>query len=242
MNRTQAGIKEKGLLQITNLSPTRPEHINSFEVGYKSLVNNNRITIDWDAYVNVYDGFLGQVDVAVPVSGKVGTDEAALDMLSRQNQVRYRVYTNAKNKYTNYGSAIGFTYNFYKKFTFGGNLNYNNITKNTQPDVFVTGFNTPNWIANVSFGNRELFKNFGFNIVWRYQNSFYWESPLANGTVPSYNTFDAQVTYKVPSLYSTFKVGGSNIFNTPYIQYAGGPTIRGLYYVSVTIEGLLNKK
>jgi hypothetical protein len=152
------------------------------------------------------------------------------------------VYTNAKNKYTNYGSAIGFTYNFYKKFIFGGNLNYNNISKNTQPDVFVTGFNTPNWIANLSFGNREVIKNLGFNIVWRYQNSFYWESPLANGTVPSYNTFDAQVTYKVPSLYSTFKVGGSNIFNKAYIQYAAGPTIRGLYYVSVTIDGLLNKK
>jgi iron complex outermembrane receptor protein len=64
---------------------------------------------------------------------------------------------------------------------------------------------------------------------------------LANGKIPAYHTFDAQVTYKVPSLKSTVKVGGTNIFNERYIQYAAGPTIGGLYYVAVTVDGLLTK-
>ncbi|MFL5728097.1 MAG: TonB-dependent receptor [Cytophagaceae bacterium] len=237
-SRNQAALKEKGILQATDLKPTRPEQINSFEAGYKSVLLNNKLTVDLDGYFNIYDGFLGQVDVAVPTTGKVGSDEAATDMLSKTNQTRYRVYTNAKQTYHNYGSAIALSYNFYKKYTIGGNLNYNNISQNKNPDVFVTGFNTPKWSTNISFGNREIVKNLGFNVIWRYQNSFLWQSPLANGTVPSYYTFDAQLNYRMPELKSTIKIGGSNILNRKYIQYAAGPTIGALYYVSLTIDGL----
>jgi len=243
MTSNAAALKNKGLLEITNLAPTRPERINSFEVGYKSVLLNNRLVLDIDAYFNEYDGFLGQVEVAVPTTDKVGTDASAIDMLAanKSKQVRYRVYTNAKNKYRNYGSSLGVTYIIYKKFTVGGNASYNNIVSNKNSDIFVTGFNTPRWTTNLSFGNREVVKNLGFNIVWRWQDSFYWESPLANGTVSAYSTIDAQVSYKLPKLKSTIKVGGSNIFNNRYIQYAAGPTIGGLYYAAITVEGLLNK-
>jgi hypothetical protein len=202
---------------------------------------DNKLVIDLDAYSNEYDGFLGQVEVAVPVSDKVGTDVSAVDMLAanRNKQVRYRVYTNAKNKYQNYGSALGLTWNFYKRFAISGNLNYNNIKANKNSDVFVTGFNTPKWVANISFGNREVIENLGFNIVWRWQDAFLWESPLANGSVPAYQIVDAQITYRIPGLKSTIKVGGANLFNNRYIQYAAGPTIGGLYYASITLDGLL---
>ena len=239
----QAAINNKALLQITNLSPTRPERINSFEIGYKSVLFENKLVIDWDAYSNEYDGFLGQVEVAVPTTDKVGTDASAVDMLAanRSKQVRYRVYTNARNKYRNYGSSLGLTWNFFRKFTVSGNLNYNAIKANETSDVFVTGFNTPNWVTNISFGNREVVKNFGFNIVWRWQDAFLWESPLANGKVPAFQTLDAQVTYRLPAWKTSIKAGGANILNKRYIQYAAGPTIGGLYYVAITIDGLLNK-
>jgi hypothetical protein len=202
--------------------------------------------IDFDAYTNVYSGFLGQVEVAVPQNNnvQVGTDEAVLAMLAanrNQQQTRYRVYTNAKNRYNNYGSSLGLTYNFFGKFIASGNVNYNDIVANTERDVFVTGFNTPRWTTNLSVGNREVVKNVGFNVVWRWQDAFLWESPLANGKVPAYQTFDAQVTYRVPAIKTTVKVGGANLFNRRYIQYAAGPTIGGLYYAAITVDGLLNK-
>lgn len=244
LSANEAAIKNKALLEATALSPTRPERINSFEIGYKSVLLNNRLVVDLDAYVNEYDGFLGQVEVAVPKANavKVGTDEAVIAMLSANRgaqQSRYRVYTNARNKYTNYGSSLGLTFNFYKKFTISGNINYNAIAANQQSDVFVTGFNTPNWITNLSFGNREVFKNVGFNVVWKWQDAFVWESPLANGKVPAYQVIDAQVTYRVPKLKSTIKVGCANLFNNRYTQYAAGPTIGGLYYAAITVDGLL---
>ena len=211
--------------------------------------------IDIDAYSNVYDGFLGQVQVFVPIGETVGTDAAVIAMLDRnrdattasgtnaasQGQDRYRVYTNAKNTYHNYGSALGITYVFYKKFTIAGNVNLNKMKANKSDDIFVTGFNTPEWSTNLSFGNRELFKNFGFNLTWRWQDAFLWESPLVTGNVAAYSTVDAQVTFKVPKANSTIKLGGANIFNKRYLQYAGGPTIGALYYAAITVEGLLKK-
>jgi outer membrane receptor protein involved in Fe transport len=240
-----AALKNRALLEVTDLATTRPERINSFEAGYKSSVLNNKLVIDFDAYYNVYDGFLGQVDVSVPENNavQVGTDAAVLDMLAsnRSKQTRYRVFTNAKNQYTNYGSALGLSWNFYKTFSISGNINYNTIKQNTTTDVFVTGFNTPKWGTNIAFGNREIARNFGFNMVWKWQDAYLWESPLVNGAVSAYNTVDAQVTLRVPSLKATIKLGGSNIFNNRYFQYAGGPTIGALYYTAITLDGLLNK-
>jgi len=243
LTANDAALKNRALLETTNLSATEPERINSFEVGYKSVLLDNKLIVDIDAYTNEYSGFLGQVEVAVPATDKIGTDAAVTDMLAanRNKQTRYRVYTNAKNTYNNYGSSLGITYNFYQKFTLASNVNYNNIKTNAERDVFVTGFNTPKFITNVSVGNREVVKNVGFNVVWKWQDAFLWESPLANGNVPAYHTFDAQVTYRVPKVNTTIKAGGANIFNRRYIQYAAGPTIGGLYYVAITVDGLLNK-
>lgn len=201
--------------------------------------------IDIDAYYNIYDGFLGQVEVAVPENNavQVGTDAAVIDMLAtnRSKQTRYRVFTNAKNQYVNYGSALGLSCNFYKTFSISTNINYNNIKQNSTSDVFVTGFNTSKWGTNLAFGNREILRNVGFNIVWKWQDAYLWESPLVNGDVPAFNTVDAQVTIRVPSVKASIKIGGSNIFNHRYFQYAGGPTIGALYYTAITLDGLLTK-
>ncbi|MBC7775269.1 MAG: TonB-dependent receptor [Phycisphaerae bacterium] len=237
LTRENAALKNRDLLKIANLQSMKPESINSFEVGYKSVLANNRLLIDLDVYLNQYKGFLGQVEVAVPKTDKVGTDASVLDMLTRSKQDRYRVYTNAKNTYTSYGSSLGISYNFLRKFLISGNLNYNQLTKNPTPDVFLTGFNTPKFVSNVTFGNREIVKNFGFNIVWRWQDKVFWESTLANGQVPAYNTLDAQVSLMVPKLKSKVKVGATNLLNQRYYQFAAGPTIGGLYYVAITYDG-----
>lgn len=254
-NSDSAALANKGLLKVANLPNAKPEGIRSFEVGYKALLLDNKLLVDIDAYTNRYDGFLGQVQVYVPKGETVGSDAAVLATLDRnrdataatsttaasKGQDRYRVYTNAKNTYTNYGSALGITYNFYKKYTVSGNANFNKMKANTSSDIFVTGFNTPEWATNFSFGNREIVKNVGFNVVWRWQDAFLWESPLVTGGVDAYNTIDAQINVRIPNLKSTVKLGGANILNHRYIQYAGGPTLGGLYYVAITLDGLLEK-
>lgn len=251
-NTDAAALANRNLLEWANLPKARPEKITSFEVGYKSVLFDNKVVVDIDAYSNTYDGFLGQVQVFVPKGETVGSDAAVIAMLDRnrdattasggnaasKGQDRYRVYTNAKNIYHNFGSALGLTYVFYKKFTLSGNVNFNKMKASKSNDIFVTGFNTPQWTTNLSFGNREVIRNVGFNIVWRWQDAFLWESPLVTGGVSAYNTIDAQVSFKFPKINSTLKVGGADIFNHRYLQYAGGPTLGGLYYAAVTVDGL----
>jgi len=243
-DRNAAALQNRDLLVKANLPDATPEKINSLEFGYKSVFLDSKLFLDIDAYTNTYTGFLGQVQVDVPRGAVVGTDQGVLNMLDVNRdagQDRYRVYTNAKNKYRNYGSALGLTYNFYKKYTVAGNVSYNKIKSNSTVDVFVTGFNTPEWATNLTFGNREIVKNVGFSVVYKYQNAFLWESPLVTGEVASIHTFDAQVSLRVPKANASFKFGGTNIFNKPFLQYAGGPTIGALYYASVMFEGLLNR-
>ena len=234
LSRSDAALKNRAQLAVASLPAEQPEHINSLEIGYKSVLAKNKLAVDADAYYNSYRNFLGQVDVAVPTNGNVGSDAAVLDMLTRTKQVRYRVYTNARQVYYSYGASVGVTYNFYQKYVLSGNFNYNNLIANDNPDVFVTGFNTPKYVTNISFGNREIARNLGFNVVWRWQDSFFWQSPLADGVIPAYQTVDAQVTYRASQPKLTFKLGGSNILNNRYVQYAAGPTIGGLYYLAIT--------
>jgi hypothetical protein len=159
-NSDSAALANKNLLQVANLPDATPEQITSFEFGYKSVLLDNTLVIDVDAYVNQYKGFLGQVQVYVPNGIEVNTNPGVIAMLDRNRdptaasgsnsaslgQSRYRVYTNSIATYYNWGSALAITYNFYKRYTLNGNVNFNNMKASSPNDVFVTGFNTPNGI------------------------------------------------------------------------------------------------
>ncbi|ASK29349.1 energy transducer TonB [Chryseobacterium sp. T16E-39] len=232
----QAALDNKNLLAVANLQKLQPEKINSFEVGYKSVFFNSKLVLDWDFYYNIYEGFLGQVEVAVPKNGKVGSESAVLDMIDRSKQDRYRVYTNSNSTYKSYGTSLGIRYNIVKNYNINANISYNDLASNNNSDLFITSFNTPKWMVNVSIGNREIIKNIGFTLVARWQNKFLWESPLASGQIPAYYTIDAQATWKLPEINANVKIGATNLFNRRYFQYAAGPEIGGLYYLAFTYD------
>ena len=236
LSQNQAALNNKNLLVVANLQKLQPEKINSFEIGYKSIFLNNKLALDWDFYYNIYEGFLGQVEVSVPKNASVGTDQAALAMLDRSQQDRYRVYTNSNKAYKSYGSSLGIRYNIVKNYNVNANFSFNNLMSSNTADIFITGFNTPKWIVNVSVGNREIIKNIGFTVVARWQDQFLWESPLATGKVPAYYTLDLQATWRIPEINAQIKAGATNLLNRRYFQYAAGPEIGGLYYLSFTYD------
>ena len=248
-DKSDANIAAKSsLLVAANIQKMQPERVQALDFGYKAVLFNNKFVVDADFYYNQYTNFLGQIEVAVPTTNvntitaqdQIGTFSAAKDVLN--TPTKYRVYANSTNTFNGYGSAIRLSYNFFKKYSISTNFNYNDFKAKNTTDVFgaksntFTGFNTPKYSVNVQFGNRELFKNFGFNIVWKWQDAYDWNSPLANGRVASLNNFDAQVSYKLEKLSTQVKLGGTNIFNQRYVQYAAGPTIGALYYLSLTFD------
>jgi outer membrane receptor protein involved in Fe transport len=237
--------KEAYRLVKSDYTYIQPEHVNSFEVGYKGVWLGNKLFIDVDYYFTKYNNFIGQLDVTQPYKGVIGAsggvnDSTAFYAYNGGKQVsKFKMWTNSKSVVTNQGVDLGITYNFLKNFNFSTNVSYAALVNIEATDAFTPAFNTPKWITNISIGNREIIKNTGFNVVWHSQSSFYWNSPLAQGNVPSYSTFDAQINHRLPALFSTIKLAATNIFNNHYYQYLGGPVIGGFYYCSVVID--LNK-
>jgi iron complex outermembrane receptor protein len=236
---TQAAAiqKEAGLLVQSTYTYIQPEHINSFEVGYKGVLLDNKVFVDIDYYFSAYDHFIGQLDVTQPKTGTInGTDVNAATQIYNGTVTKYKMWTNSKSRVTNQGLEFGAKYNFFEKFTLSANASYAALVSSESTDAFTPAFNTPTWITNISIGNREILPNTGFTVGWHWQSKFYWNSPLAAGEVPAYGTADAQVNYRIPSLFSTLKLGTTDLFNHRYYQYLGGPTIGAFYYFSIVFD------
>ena len=56
--------------------------------------------------------------------------------------------------------------------------------------------------------------------------------------LPSWNTVDAQVSYRLPALKTVAKLGATNLLNQYYAQGYGLARIGGLYYLSLTFDEL----
>ena len=102
------------------------------------------------------------------------------------------------------------------------------------PTNFIASFNSPKYKLNAAFGNSGFGKDkrLGFNVVYRWQDAFYFQGDLANGNLPAVQTVDAQVSYKIPKTKSVFKIGANNLLNQYYYNAVGNSHVGGLYYVS----------
>lgn len=244
-------LKNIALLKPFEWAPVKPERVQNFEVGFKSLINNE-LMIDAAYYYNIYNDFITQVRVRIAdeltdgsgapnyatiLNGTALTKESDGSISGNTAQI----YTNFTERVTSQGAVLGLTYSLPKGYTLSGNYNWNVLQHAPSPDQFMSEFNTPKHKTNISFGNRKITEQFGFNITWRWQSEFLWQSSFtipANGMVPSYNTLDAQVSYRISDIKSVLKIGGSNLLNKMYIQSLGGPSIGAIYYVSLTFDEL----
>jgi len=226
---------EAGAPVAVNTPLIQPEEITAFELGYRAQLG--RFTVDASGYYNKYSNFISQTQTLVPLYGEAG--DGGLSLLALQNGDRavYQVYTNSQEEITSYGGNIGIDTKVLGDFDLGVNYTYTFLedADGLRERGTRVNFNTPEHRFKASFGNTELFKNFGFALNYRWSDAFFWEASFADGDVPSFNVFDAQVNYSVPSIKSIFKVGGSNILNEEYFQAFGSGLIGAIYYVSWTI-------
>ena len=215
-----AGSPNPALLQTYTFDPegVRPESVQAWELGYKGLVSSD-LLIDAYGYYNVYDNFITAVEVYQANPNNTFT--------------KFNVPVNATGSVSSYGAALGLDY-LIQKFNVSGNVSYNKI--GDIPSTYINDFNTPKVRLNLGLGNKNIVKNVGFNVAYRWQDNFYWTSSFASGNVPAYGTVDAQVNLKIPALKSMLKLGGSNLLNKYYITSYGNPQMGGMYYVSILFD------
>ncbi|MEO6979136.1 MAG: TonB-dependent receptor, partial [Mucilaginibacter sp.] len=223
---------EKGLLKKNPYTYLQPEHINSFETGYKALFFDGRLKADADFYYNKYDNFIAQVEINVPNTQKPDSIPFALNDKAKQS--RYRAWTNSRSTVYNIGGSLGLSYNLSQKYVASGNVSYAKLQRTANEDALEDGFNTPAWITNFSFGGNQVVKSFGFNVTYKWQSGYYWQSFLVNGKVQAYGTIDAQVNYDFLQSKLNVKLGATNLTNQYYNSFLGGPAIGGLYYTTLT--------
>ena len=229
-------------LQVANINLVKPERVQAFDVGYRSVINND-LSVDISGYYNIYNDFLNQSRVITPYYGIVGTDSSNTDVqktylaIANGDTRVYQVYDNSKTQVTSLGFGVGLSKKVYKDFELSANYNYAEYTFDQAKDPsFIPSFNTPKHRVKASLGNQKLFKNFGFNTNVRWNTKYLWQSSFADGTVPENLVFDAQINYGIPKLKSVLKVGATNLFGKDYIQVIGAGSIGQQWFASITIN------
>ncbi|MCB4798001.1 TonB-dependent receptor [Neotamlana laminarinivorans] len=224
-------------LVVSNPDIIKPEQVSSAEVGYRGKFNN--LIVDLSAYYNKYKDFISQEVVVSPYYGTVGDGGLSIAAIANDDYQAYSTYTNSPADVNSYGASIGLSTKIFGDFDLSGSYTYAKLDfdRQTYPD-FTTNFNTPEHKFKASFGNTELFKNFGFNIAYRFSDDYYWEATFGNGLVPEFHVVDAQINLKVPSIKSAFKAGATNLLGDEYFTAFGTGNIGSMYYVSWTINNL----
>lgn len=203
----------------------KPETLRSFEVGYKGLFGK-RVLVDIYGYWGRYENFLGRSIVVQSLD-----KNNPLAPYTGPNRI-LSIAVNSKNRVKTYGYGASIDWMLPKNFVATTNLTFDRIT-DLDPG-FISFFNVPSYRLNIGLSNTGFGyqKRFGFAVMVRNQDGFFYESDFRQGDLDGYTIVDAQVTYKFPARRSVVKLGGTNILNKYYKTAFGNPEVGGVYYVS----------
>src|SRR5690606_8687793 len=241
----EAVMQAKDLLVKSDVDYIKPERVKVFEIGYKGMFNNNFL-IDVNYYHSSYNDFLLNQVVMEPESPVLLPDGTvnpggAFDLLSGNSHL-YQVYTNASDRVTSQGGTLGLMYVSDRGYTAGANVTLNTFDLHDADPNDIPAFNNPKYRTSVTFGNSSVTDKIGFNIAWRWQDTYEWFgtfNQLRPGTIDAFSVVDAQVSYKMMPIKSIIKIGASNLFNNQVYEAYGSPSIGGIYYVSITFDEML---
>jgi iron complex outermembrane recepter protein len=214
----------------------KPEKLSAYEIGYKGVIGGVLLA-DINYFKTFYTDFEGGENVAL----KLPTTHKGNPMPAGSI---FALNSNSKDEVQAWGIGVGLTLDLGLGYTLVGNYNFmtEEIDYATENSTFQSYFNTPENMYSFTFGNRELFKNFGFSASLRFQDEFLYQSTFSNMNIPAYGSFDAQVNYKVESIKTIIKLGGNHIGigNNDYRARAGGPFVGKTFYLSLTFDEFLN--
>ncbi len=233
------------LLERTDVDLVKPEVVKAFELGYRGEFKG--FNFDINGYYNIYNDFIGDLTVVAPLYGTATngggdftpTGEAfqSAFALTQGDTRAFQLYTNTDIEIKSLGFGVGVAKKLPKNFEVSANYNYAEFDFDQAKDPsFEAGFNTPKHRVKATISNDNLFKNFGFNISGRWSDEYKWESTFADGMIDAATVIDAQISYMVPSIKSTFKLGATNIGGKEYRQLLGPGLIGQQYFLSLTVN------
>ena len=227
------------LLVKADVDLIKPEQVKAFDLGYRANVKG--FSLDINGYYNMYNDFIGNVNVFTPYYGTAVTNpdiatNTSASALANRDSREYQLYTNTEREVKSYGFGAGLTKKIYKNFEFSGNYNYSAFEFDQGKDVdFEASFNTPKHRVKGTLSNDKLIGNLGLSVSARWNSEYLWESTFADGMIDEATVIDVQANYTLKSLKSILKVGATNIGGKEYGQVIGAGLIGQQYFVSLTI-------
>jgi hypothetical protein len=206
------------------------EKVASTEVGYKGLFMNKKLYVDAYIYYNRYKGFeatqlLAQYDTPNPDE----TDSYTL----------FQTFFSTDEPVSSMGWAFSIDYLFRNGILVKGNVANNKLLDDINYSGVTANYNTPEYRTNISIGHNRIIKNLGFNVNFHWQSAFTWQGNFGTGEIPAYATLDAHVTYKIPTINTSIKLGASNLTNHYYTTSFGSAQVGGLYYVTLVYDDVM---
>lgn len=231
-NSFSAASVAQGAPVSSEVALVEPEKAMAYEVGYRG--HFGKVTVDLNAYYTDYNDFIASQNVISPLYGQVGDNSLSLLALQSGDYKVFQAYTNADSGVQSYGASIAVASKILNGFDISANYTFADFEQD-DPE-FRASFNTPKHKVKASFGHTELVKNFGFNLSYRWSDSYFWQSSFGDGNIPSISVFDAQLNYTVPKIKSIFKVGAANLSGEEYYTAYGTGLIGTQLYVSWIIN------
>ncbi|AIZ62866.1 hypothetical protein PK28_02705 [Hymenobacter sp. DG25B] len=235
---------------LTNLSPVeyaklKLERLNTYEVGYKAILAE-KVLVDVNYFRSSYNDFIGAQrfignrDGSRPTAEQLQAEQAKKSPLTPfqdpNSQTRVlQVWTNARQKVSTQGAALGLTYYMTKALNLTGNYSLNVLEEDNLPEGFQTFFNTPKHKFNVGV-NGVAVSSLSYSLNYRWAQGHLYEMPFAQGQLDDYSSLDAFVGYSLPKLGATLQAGASNLLNQNNTQVYGGPNIGRLAFVGVLVD------
>jgi outer membrane receptor protein involved in Fe transport len=208
----------------------KPESVQSYEIGYRGLLMQQRLLVDVYGYYSKYEDFLGRVAVGRGQSASTNPAVSLAELLSPFTTTNYSFITNTTTPVKAIGWGAGAEYRVYKGYNLVANM-FSDKLRDVPAD-FVTFFNTPEFRFNLGLSNSNVYKGIGFSAMYRWQDKVYWEGTFGTAEIPAYGVLDGMISYNFPKTKNILKLGASNVFNNYYQSAFGNPSIGGLYYIS----------
>ena len=229
-----AAAGDPSLLRVADVDYVKPEQMQSMEFGYRGKLTKT-FTIDAAVYRNDFQDFINTQIVLSPLYGEVGDGGLSILAMANQDFETWSSYTNSPAEISSWGLSVGASTKIFGGFDLSANYTKTKLEfdQASYPD-FRTNWNTPEHKIKAQFGNTSLFRNFGFNVAWRYWSEYLWQASFGDGMVPETHIIDAQINLTVPKWKSTIKVGATNLGGEEYFTAFGSGFIGTQYYISWT--------
>ncbi|MEO5563979.1 MAG: TonB-dependent receptor, partial [Chitinophagaceae bacterium] len=164
--RASGNPANTNLLVPATFKEVTPEIVNSYEVGYKGILGK-RLLLDAYAYYSIYKDFLATIGVG---RSATGSPTGLFSALTTTN-ISYKQTATEDVKALGWGVTA--EYQIGKGYTAYGNV-FSDKLKDL-PAGFVSFFNAPKYRWNLGLRNENVCKNFGFNVVVKWQDNSYYE-------------------------------------------------------------------